>query len=321
MTKLEVVSPVKTIISGEHAVVYGAPAIVAAVALPDIVTITRGAPGVLNFKFNGKSFKLDSVARSLSKKNTIEGFIAVVISEVNKVFPKLDPLGLKIEITNSILGSGVGHSAAVAAGLSKALLDYRKLDYRQEQLERITSQCENVFHGLASGVDQQAILQGGVLWFRNRQRRIFKNINASQKLLAKFVLIDTGRALTNTGQVVKKVSEKFKRDRNLVHQFEKVTNNVKEALQTADEELLLKMMRENQELLTFIGVSSKKADKLVDKIVKLGGACKITGAGSIRGENVGMMLAYHPSQRSLTDWLRSNKINYYKARLGIKGLL
>lgn len=330
--------PVKTIISGEHAVVYGAPAVVAAANLYNIFQVSRLKKPLVSVILNRRKFAYHLVEifdllknkkkRSKFRRERTPGFesgLKLILLETLKYFKKFPKSGTKIEIKTQIEpGSGLGHSAGLTAGIAKALFSRHDFFYTKKNLKMIVSNCEKVFHGKSSGVDETAILEGGVLWFRKRKRLVVKNFIFNQNNTLDFLLINTGKPISSTKEAVAKVRRySFKnrtRFKKILRNFERVTWQLRKSLLENKVQIVLEKIRKNQKLLAEIGVSSKSADKLVLKIEQIGGAAKITGAGTARGENVGMMLATHPNQKVLEKLLRNEKIKYFKIKLGVPGV-
>jgi hypothetical protein len=75
---------------------------------------------------------------------------------------------------------------------------------------------------------------------------------------------------------------------------------MEDALLKEDAVLLWNSVRENHRLLCEIGVVPTRVKKMIEAIEALGGAAKICGAGSVTGENAGVV------------WVVGNAIEAYK---------
>ena len=98
-------------------------------------------------------------------------------------------------------------------------------------------------------------------------------------------------------------------------EFSHVTENVDQAIQRDDQQLLIESIRHNHQLLVKIGVVPEKVQKFIAEVEKSGGAAKICGAGSIRGDAAGAVLVT-PNQ-DLTDLIQ----NYRYDAMTIQGEL
>ncbi|MDP4030909.1 MAG: hypothetical protein Q8P47_01355 [Candidatus Beckwithbacteria bacterium] len=170
MEAVVVSAPGKIILAGEHAVVYGYPAIVAAIDRHLTVKVIRKPS---KQKFSGLvKFALDQ------------------LGQTNKV---------DLDIQSDLpVGSGLGSSAALATAMVWALLPQAKL----EEKNRLVKIIEDHQHGKSSGVDQTIVREGGCLRF---QKGTFQAANLPLK---QAILIDSGRPKESTKDMVTAVAGK-----------------------------------------------------------------------------------------------------------------
>jgi len=164
-------APGKVILAGEHAVVYGYPAIAAAIDRRLIIAVRQG-----------------------KKSKRYTGLVEFALSQILKPGEVVD---LKIK-SKLPIGSGLGSSAALATALVWAL----KPSLSVQAKNRLVKIIEDYQHGQSSGVDQVIVRQGGMLKF---QRGKFKPVKLKVK---QAILIDSGRPKETTGEMVKNVAEK-----------------------------------------------------------------------------------------------------------------
>jgi mevalonate kinase len=169
MEKVVVSAPGKVILAGEHAVVYGYPAIVAAIDRRLTVTVK---PGKSQNKYTG-----------------------LVKFALEQILDPGEPVDLKID-SQIPLNSGLGSSAALATALVWALKPKAEL----EEKNRLVKIIEDFQHGKASGVDQTIVREGGFLRF---QKGEFERIELPIKAA---ILIDSGKPEESTGDMVKQVA-------------------------------------------------------------------------------------------------------------------
>jgi mevalonate kinase len=105
----------------------------------------------------------------------------------------------------------------------------------------------------------------------------------------KMYLVETGAPEATTGECVVQVKEQFQND-VIWNDFEAVTNEVEKAVRENNSTLMRSLIKENHRLLCRIGVVPQKVQQFVADVEAAGGAAKICGAGSIRGQSGGVVL-------------------------------
>src|SRR3989338_2438064 len=154
--KISYSAPGKIILSGEHSVVYGKPALVTAVNLRLTVTINEGKPQIKDKK---KSF--------------------------NYYYKSDIPIG-----------RGMGSSAAFCVATAAALLHfYTGREYDKQIINSLAYQGETYFHGMPSGVDVSASCFGGLIFYR-KEFEFLKNISSlnfkiPKRIQDQLILIDS----------------------------------------------------------------------------------------------------------------------------------
>ncbi len=274
--------PGKIHLMGEHAVVYGKPALLSAINLRLSVTIEKGSKGieiVSTEPIDHARYAVDFLLEQLKIKDH-------------------DPV--KITIDSQIpAGFHLGSSAAVAVGLTSAVMYYFKKLWNPIRINELAYEIEKKQHGNPSGGDNTAVTMGGFIWFR-KELEFLKSIwqlpfkpNPS---LNHFFLINTGRQKETTGEMVEYVMSKVEIRKSKVEKFfnenERQTKRVATALKMGNENELIDAIRVGERTLEGMGVVSKKVMPLMREIEKAGGAVKILGGGG-RAEGVGFMLCYY----------------------------
>ncbi len=304
--------PSKLILSGEHAVLYGCPALSMAIDLPTLCTLTddEAILDTPRFEIKLKNFNLkqsftfeqwqlraEQVEQRFEAYVNDDGTIGSVLSDpfdlVLITLAKLDqiqpfsPANWQFEIESTApIGRGLGSSAGVIVGVIKAV--QAKLDWPMsipETLE-LAKQIESYQHGLSSGIDPATLLYGGLLKYQLHQ--------PPQPLPAQPFqgwLIDTGEPQSTTGECVTWVKQHHQNDKTLWEAFTQTTNQIEQAWSNQNQPALKQAIKQNHELLCSIGVVP---DKVRDFIGLLNdtydAAGKICGAGSITGQQAGMVL-------------------------------
>jgi mevalonate kinase len=297
-------APGKIILSGEHAVVYGNPALVMAVNRYAQVNLTPASNVVVQLgDLPDQSFAPQSLAGHKAELDAryqryLDGTLSIaevapdpqiLLAYTAACFfesADLPPVGFRLTINSDIpLGCGMGSSAAVILATLQALAHQSGCDWTKDQFLNLALQCENLQHGQSSGVDPYTCLHGGLIKFQSGKA---ETLNASPPTLH---LVHTGKPDASTGECVKSVQDAFS-DSAIWHQFEAVTEYIEDGLLRRDPVTLTTGFRQNHQLLQTIGVVPDPVADFVSGIERLGGAAKICGAGSVRGAKAGMLLVY-----------------------------
>jgi mevalonate kinase len=303
---MKAVSPGKLILSGEHSVVYGKPAVAMAIDRSVTATIEDTADGQVAFEMPGvterESFTMlalqDFKRRAQNNYRLfLEGRLGIrdvlhkpvdlfkfgFITVLDGLHRKLDS-GIVIKLKSTIpVGSGMGSSAASVLSELRAVGHYLRVDFKPDWYYEFSLESEKLQHGHPSGVDSYISLYGGCAAFQNGQAR------SVPLPRMKMYLVETGTPEATTGECVVQVKEQFQNDL-IWNDFEAVTGEVEKAVRENNSELMRSLIRENHRLLCRIGVVPPKVQQFAADVEAAGGAAKICGAGSIRGQNGGVVL-------------------------------
>lgn len=306
MTKVKVSAPGKLILSGEHAVVYGKPAILATVDKRLFVTISQASRNKI----------ITSESPALAK--WARDFILKVLNSEKK--------RLKIEISSKIpVGCGMGSSAALAVALTAGLFKYLNKNFNQEKINELAYEIEKRQHGTPSGGDNTIVTHGGFLWYRKETEflKLFQPLKFNLDQLPEFVFFNTGRPAETTGEMVNRVRKRYDCNRNqmekILEEMEKVTKEILVALNQTDKEKLMRAIRKNEEFLEEMGVVSSSVKRLIAAINRIGGAAKICGAGG-KKKKAGIIMALHPQKESLFEIAKKRNLVVFEAKLGGGGV-
>lgn len=322
-------APGKLILSGEHAVVYGAPAIVVAVARYTRVCFQpfhRGSSlcTALTGITRGRRLPLSALDRLRQKLDQrFEAFLAGQLS-VNTILQRPDDLilytlaqcakhvpvvgrtktqsplaaGRLKTFSDLPLGAGMGSSAAAIAA---TMVLYEHLLNRPQTLAQRFEKvrfCERLQHGKGSAIDAAAVTFGGIQFLQEH------NPCALDLSLKNWYWILSGIPECSTGECVAFVRERHKQDTALWQAFSDCTQALKSVL--TSEQSPADVMKENHDLLTKIGVVPEKTRFFIEQMNRCGGAAKISGAGAVRGHHGGMILVWHPDYEALHHFLMQN---------------
>lgn len=302
-------APAKVILTGEHSVVYGSPAIALAVNRFATTEIRADIEQGFLFTLSDLRTTLRLTLTTLKKvrdrlleayRYFVEGKAGIrdVVKAPADLFQytllslieacQITPLhGLDIKISSTIpIGCGMGSSAATIVSFVKAILHFFHIDKGIEWIEKLICEVECFQHGRASGVDSFISLHGGCVRFCKGQ----KPVRLPLPKIPMWIIV-TGTPESSTGECVSSVFEKWGKDNALWKDFEDVTCAFERELQKNDTEAISFIMKENHRLLQTIGVVPDKVSQFIQEVEKQGGSAKISGAGSIRKDAGGIVIA------------------------------
>jgi mevalonate kinase len=150
----------KVILLGEHAVVYGHPALAAALDLGVSATAERVEPG--RGALRVRAWELDLPATSDAPPARALRALEAAL--------ELPEAGCELEAVATVPArAGLGSSAAWAVAATRALAALARRELADEDVERIAGEAEKIFHGRPSGVDVALATRGGVGLFQRAQ--------------------------------------------------------------------------------------------------------------------------------------------------------
>lgn len=274
-------APGKIILVGEHAVVYGRPAIAVpvweVVATALITDLPAGSGCTL--------FARDIALRTQLVAAPAELALALVARLT------LTHLGLppdpdwQIEVHSAIpIASGLGSGAALSAALVRAIYLHAGQAVTPAVVSELVFESERVYHGTPSGIDNTVIAYGMPVWFIKDQ--VPAPFTPRQPFT--IVIANSGIAAP-TKATVGDVRRAWQADPTLYEaRFDAIGEVVwaaRPAIEEGDIGELGRLFDVNQALLTELGVSSPPLAKLI-QAAKAAGAlgAKLSGGG--RGGNV-----------------------------------
>jgi hydroxymethylglutaryl-CoA synthase len=313
---IKVFAPGKLILSGEHAVVHGSPALAMAINRYVVATVSREqGPKVLfdlsdlshhsqwsfdalrhlKNKIKQKYYRFVrgdySIREVLHKPFELAQFAMGVLTEALNL--KL-PHGVKIHVQSDLpIGCGMGSSAATIISVMEAIAHYMALPLPHEKLYGLALEAENMQHGHSSGLDLQVAMKGGCFLMHG------KTLQTRPIPAFPMYLINTGKPACTTGQCVEKTSGHFANDSKLSEQFAAVTQAMDNALQQQAWRDLHDAVRQNHRLLNAIGVVPARVQQFISQVEGIGGSAKVCGAGAVLGDAAGAVWAVAEDARAI----------------------
>ncbi len=270
-------APGKFILCGEHAVVYGRPAIAAplfqvqarAAVYPDRECVVAAVDIQRRLR-----------VAAAPDDEPLATIVRLVCAELGQ-----PPPPWRIDVSSEIpIASGLGSGAAVATATARGLLAAFGVELPAERLSALVYEVEKLHHGTPSGIDNTVVVYGQPVWFvRGAPPQPFAAGAPLHLLVA-----DTGVA-SPTRLAVGDVRRGWEADPGryeaLFDGVGALVTQARACIESGDAPALGALLNENQSLLAEMGVSSPELDHLVAAARQAGclGA-KLSGGG--RGGNM-----------------------------------
>jgi mevalonate kinase len=300
-------APGKVILIGEHAVVFGQPAISLAI---DLRLQLRMRPGHHN-SLNG---------HPLSERT--HPYITHCIKHL------WNGGALELETSSSFpSGSGLGSSAAVTTATLAALMSASGNEISQESIARHAFEVESEVQGRASPIDTSTSTHGegilidrmpgpDLLWHVSRDVREWYIHHCSVPRMT-LVVGFTGISSPTGPQVakVKRYVDHSSFAREVVEEIGSLTLDGLKCLRDQDMVGLGELLTRDHKLLAILGVSCQALDKLVEAAMPHSYGAKLTGSGG-----GGSMIALTDRPEQVAEAIKNKGGTPYIVHTGVPGV-
>lgn len=313
---MQAMAPGKLILSGEHSVVYGAPAI--AIAVASFVTATfrpNSSDNVTLVTHNGsRTQSIESLAdiqACLDKRYEQFEHEDITIRDVltdptdllfyTLAYARFDAAGTIHMDSELPIGGGMGSSAACIAALLRLSECVQQTPPQTAQsLAQHVQYCERLQHGKGSLIDAATISCGGMVKVTSTRTE-----SLPITLNGHWYIWNSGTPESTTGEVLCAVRKRVNGS-DIWQEFAHTTQTLEAAIAQNNAASIKNGLAHNHALLCDIGVTPERIATTIHTIEQCGGSAKICGAGSIKGNTAGQVLVYFPDQPSSDTLARIN---------------
>lgn len=276
-------APGKIILFGEHAVVYGQPAIAIPIAkvkatahiFPDF----ESTPGQISLQ--ALDIGLDAHLSELNPEHPLAAAVHLTLETLQ--LEHIPAFVLQLSSTIPI-AAGMGSGAAISAAIIRGVSAFLGHPLPDPTVSELSYEVEKIHHGNPSGIDNNVISYGKPVYFQREHPIQFLNIEKETHWL----IADSG-VKTPTKETVSDLGKRHADNPQFYDEiFQKIgliTQNARQALIEGDIPVLGRLLNENHTLLCELDVSNPELDTLTWTAIGAGAeGAKLSGGG--RGGNM-----------------------------------
>ena len=270
-------APGKLILTGEHFVVLGAPALSMAIDLHSTACARSNKLGRVDVNATVPLKLVDP--KHTGTEGLLEPLRMAALTAMERAKPDRG-MGVHVDVECDIpIGAGLGSSASTSVAIIAAVAMAHGVRLQKREIFNLAYKPETLIHTKPSGVDQATTTFGGIIQYTSPGDVDRVKVKVEPPIL----VCDTG-VHRSTGRLVGGVVDRSKRQKGRykenVQRVAEITRSARRAFEKADFEELGLLMNRNQELLSEIGVSHPSLDRLIKAAREQGAlGAKLTGAG------------------------------------------
>lgn len=278
-------APGKVILFGEHAVVYGRPALAVPVRALSARAVVQaaplGEPG--SVWIQAPDIELEAWLSDLPDGHPL----AAALNGVLQALKIARVPACKVRLNSTIpIASGLGSGAAASVALIRAFTTFLGRQLEPEQVSAIAYEVEKLHHGTPSGIDNTVIAYEMPVYFIKGSPNRIERLSVAEPF--SLLIADTGIP-SPTAVAVGNLRQAWLGDREhyeaLFDQVGEIARQARQAIEAGYPQNLGPLMDANHHLLGELGVSSPELDRLVDAARRAGAlGAKLSGGG--RGGNL-----------------------------------
>lgn len=271
-------APGKIILFGEHAVVYGQPAIAIPVtkvnATTHIYPDIQSTPGTI--KIQAPNIGLETFLDELPQDHPIAKAVNLTLQKCSLTSVP----AFSVQVSSTIpISAGMGSGAAISISIIRAVSAFLGIHLSLAEISDLAYEVEKIHHGNPSGIDNSVITYKKPVYYIRNASIEFLDIKQSTH----WVIADTGEK-TPTLETVSAVRNLFEKDPDhystIIQKIGQITQEARTALVEGEISLLGHLINKNQKYLSQLEVSSPKLEKLIEISLSSGAAgAKLSGGG------------------------------------------
>jgi mevalonate kinase len=302
----------KLILLGEHAVVYGQPAL----AIPFsglkvrcvIEPWINGPTGTLQIK--ARELQLNQPLQVLPEDNFLRKAVELVLAELGVSQTPTCKLTIYSDIP---ISAGLGASAAIAVAAMRALSAFLGHPLEKETLNRLAFETERLMHGNPSGIDNTVIVYEQPILFRKGE--VIEFVYPSKNL--HFLIADSGIKKA-TADTVAYLAQQRERNPQFIEaalaEIGRIALFGRKAFEQGDLSALGDAMNANQALLKQLDLSCEALEKLIVAARQAGAlGAKLTGGG--KGGNMLALVTPETQETVRKALLSAGAVSIYQTNL------
>lgn len=302
----------KLILLGEHAVVYGQPAL----AIPFsglkvrcvIEPWINGPTGTL--QINARKLQLNQPLQVLPEDNFLRKAVELVLAELGVSQTPTCKLTIYSDIP---ISAGLGASAAIAVAAMRALSAFLGHPLEKETLNRLAFETERLMHGNPSGIDNTVIVYEQPILFRKGE--LIEFVYPSKNL--HFLIADSGIKKATADTVAYLAQQRERNPQFIEAALEEIGRIAlfgKKAFEQGDLSALGDAMNANQALLAQLDLSCEALEKLIVAARQAGAlGAKLTGGG--KGGNMLALVTPETQEAVRKALLSAGAVSIYQTNL------
>jgi len=303
-------APGKIILFGEHFVVHGTKAILA--AIDKRVTVTSSFTENKTIRVNSKLGTLD-VPISSSYKEVKNEFRPFVYLANKMIDSNQNANGLEITIDSDIpIGVGLGSSSACCVAAAGSIFGLFK-EWSSEEILKISIEAEKTIFPDTSGADCTVCTYGGMIEYPSIEK-IGNTFDLNLLIVNSMIPHNTKNSVEKVNKFKENNEERFSQ---LCDLETKLIDEVITAMKNNDTTTFGLKISENQKYLEEIQVSNETINDMISSLKEISLGTKITGAGDggcvialIKDEDMDKVPTLLPKDKE-----------YFSAKIDTKGVV
>jgi mevalonate kinase len=298
----------KIILFGEHAVVYGRPAIAVPVTQVQATAIVE--PGE-----HGLTIHAADIDRSIQvdPHNSFDPLATIVNLTLERL--NCPPPDVKITIRSTIpIASGLGSGAAVSTAIVRALAQWFGARLDDAEVNALVYEVEKLHHGTPSGIDNTVIAyQRPVYFMRGQPIQTFSVAQPFQVAIGNTGVASPTRI--TVGDVRKGWDSARARYEAWFDRIGAIVQQARSAIESGEIERLGPLLDQNQVVLRELDMSSAELERLIAAAKQAGASgAKLVGGG--RGGNMIALVDDHTVEAVSAALKEAGAINVIVTEIG-----